>query len=144
MAVTQYMNLRGIPTSSIAGIVLYGNPYFKGGAPQNKCSAVSSYLYLSFSIQSKWGAHQNPHELEIWARYCLCNRDSHTTSIFITCIWLLCHRWYDLSNHGFHGTASDVWWFQIRGGGHPICWRKIERSTWSCGRQEAWAASWRQ
>lgn len=41
MVVTQTMNKISIPSSSIAAIVLYGNPYFKGGAPQNACSAKS-------------------------------------------------------------------------------------------------------
>ncbi|KAH9824813.1 family 5 carbohydrate esterase [Melampsora americana] len=39
MVITQTMNRISIPTSSIVAIVLYGNPYFRGGAPQNACSA---------------------------------------------------------------------------------------------------------
>ncbi|EGG06919.1 family 5 carbohydrate esterase [Melampsora larici-populina 98AG31] len=39
MVVTQTMNKISDSSSSIAAIVLYGNPYFKGGAPQNACSA---------------------------------------------------------------------------------------------------------
>ncbi|EGF99528.1 cutinase [Melampsora larici-populina 98AG31] len=41
MVVTQLAAKPSIPTSSVAAIVMYGNPYFKGGAPQNACSAKS-------------------------------------------------------------------------------------------------------
>ena len=41
MVVTQLVKKSSIPSSLIVAIVLYGNPYFKGGAPQNACSAVS-------------------------------------------------------------------------------------------------------
>ncbi|KAH9816594.1 cutinase-domain-containing protein [Melampsora americana] len=39
MVVTQLMTRPNVPTSQVVAIVLYGNPYFKGGAPQNSCSA---------------------------------------------------------------------------------------------------------
>ncbi|KAG0148549.1 hypothetical protein CROQUDRAFT_75183 [Cronartium quercuum f. sp. fusiforme G11] len=39
MVVTQLLKKTELPASSIVAIVLYGNPYFKGGAPQNACSA---------------------------------------------------------------------------------------------------------
>lgn len=39
MVITQTMNKLPIPPSSVAAVSLYGNPYFKGGAPQNACSA---------------------------------------------------------------------------------------------------------
>lgn len=39
--VTQLVKKSSIPSSLIVAIVLYGNPYFKAGAPQNACSAVS-------------------------------------------------------------------------------------------------------
>lgn len=41
MVVTQLAAKPTVPSSSIAAIVMYGNPYFKGGAPQNSCSAKS-------------------------------------------------------------------------------------------------------
>lgn len=41
MALTRLMTLPSVPASLIVAIVLYGNPYFKGGAPQNACSAKS-------------------------------------------------------------------------------------------------------
>ncbi|KAH9816589.1 cutinase-domain-containing protein [Melampsora americana] len=39
MVVTQLAAKPALPTASVAAIVMYGNPYFKGGSPQNACSA---------------------------------------------------------------------------------------------------------
>ncbi|EGG06822.1 cutinase [Melampsora larici-populina 98AG31] len=39
MVMTQLANKPNFPGSSIVAIAFYGNPYFKGGAPQNACSA---------------------------------------------------------------------------------------------------------
>ncbi|KAG0148079.1 hypothetical protein CROQUDRAFT_41825 [Cronartium quercuum f. sp. fusiforme G11] len=52
MVVTQLLKEPELPASSIVAIVLYGNPYFKGGAPQNACSA----LIFCFFFSGKTGA----------------------------------------------------------------------------------------
>lgn len=41
MVMTQLANKPNFPGESIAAMVFYGNPYFRGGAPQNTCSAKS-------------------------------------------------------------------------------------------------------
>jgi hypothetical protein len=41
MVQTQTLNNKNIPQDKIAAVVLFGNPYFKAGSPQNKCCAVS-------------------------------------------------------------------------------------------------------
>ncbi|PLW30674.1 hypothetical protein PCANC_18693 [Puccinia coronata f. sp. avenae] len=39
MVQTQTLNNKDIPQDRIAAVVLFGNPYFRAGAPQNKCGA---------------------------------------------------------------------------------------------------------
>ncbi|WAR61430.1 hypothetical protein PtB15_12B115 [Puccinia triticina] len=39
MVISQVLSSNKIPSANIAAVVLYGNPYFKAGARQNKCSA---------------------------------------------------------------------------------------------------------
>ncbi|KAI9631020.1 hypothetical protein KEM48_013384 [Puccinia striiformis f. sp. tritici PST-130] len=41
MVQTQVLSSAKVPLANIAAIVLFGNPYFKAGAPQNKCDAKS-------------------------------------------------------------------------------------------------------
>ncbi|POW05755.1 hypothetical protein PSTT_09525 [Puccinia striiformis] len=41
MVQTQVLSSVKVPLANIAAIVLFGNPYFKAGAPQNKCDAKS-------------------------------------------------------------------------------------------------------
>ncbi|KAA1093096.1 hypothetical protein PGT21_025081 [Puccinia graminis f. sp. tritici] len=37
MVQTQALNMKEIPRNRIAAVVLFGNPYFRAGLPQNKC-----------------------------------------------------------------------------------------------------------
>ncbi|KAG0150701.1 hypothetical protein CROQUDRAFT_651933 [Cronartium quercuum f. sp. fusiforme G11] len=39
MVITQLMNKPSLPAENVVAVVMYGNPYFKGGAPQNSCGA---------------------------------------------------------------------------------------------------------
>ncbi|PLW30682.1 hypothetical protein PCANC_18689 [Puccinia coronata f. sp. avenae] len=41
MVRTQTLNDKNIPQDKIAAVVLFGNPYFKAGSPQNKCGATT-------------------------------------------------------------------------------------------------------
>ncbi|POW07628.1 hypothetical protein PSHT_09882 [Puccinia striiformis] len=41
MVQTQTLNNKDVPQDKIAAVVLFGNPYFKAGSPQNKCGANS-------------------------------------------------------------------------------------------------------
>ncbi|KAI7941995.1 hypothetical protein MJO28_012022 [Puccinia striiformis f. sp. tritici] len=41
MVQTQVLTGNKVPVANIAAVVLFGNPYFKGGAPQNKCGATA-------------------------------------------------------------------------------------------------------
>ncbi|EFP87465.1 uncharacterized protein PGTG_13693 [Puccinia graminis f. sp. tritici CRL 75-36-700-3] len=41
MVQTQTLNNKEIPQDKIAAVALFGNPYFRAGAPQNKCGASS-------------------------------------------------------------------------------------------------------
>jgi hypothetical protein len=50
MVQTQTLNNKDIPQDRIAAVVLFGNPYFRAGAPQNKCGAVSELLHVQLKF----------------------------------------------------------------------------------------------
>ncbi|KAA1089658.1 hypothetical protein PGT21_026250 [Puccinia graminis f. sp. tritici] len=41
MVQTQVLSSKKVPSANVGAVVFFGNPYFKGGAAQNKCSAKS-------------------------------------------------------------------------------------------------------
>ena len=103
-----------IPDDKIAAVVLFGNPLYKGGAPQNKCNAVSLVLtwYLA-RFETKYSKR-----LINFAFSYLWNEDRWKGDrLYNECpgalkplkdLRLLPQRGYGLPNDGFNDGTSNV------------------------------------
>lgn len=114
MVASQIVASKDIPAEKIVAVVLFGNPYFKGGAPQNKCGAVSLvltwYLARFETMYSKW--------LMDFACSYLWNEDRWKRYRFygecpgrlrpLEDLRLLRQRGYDLPNDGFNHATFNL------------------------------------
>lgn len=114
MVITQLMNKLQISSSLIVSIVLYGNPYFKGGASQNACSAVSFWKKKKKTWPLSCLFQWMPSLLEIRIWDCCRNGNANAITIHFDCVWLLRIWWYDLSNHRIYSFSSILRWITKR------------------------------